>query len=241
VKALRVHRLLPMPGTTKSLDARDANLNKIVSKLKDPAWTANEARADVPVSAEIAALAEGVATATAAKRDPIEIGIMALASLADGASAAAAGEEGAGKSSKRTAATEAPLQETSVRMPKATARAGTPANADEGAGRSAAKGTTAETAAEKAARRASLPPLAEGDQFAIAEVDHIPGQTGAGVRAPGGLTSADTTTPLARLPETGETDTGVLDTKLPQDVTAMLEQSARKLSKGLSGVAGDKK
>ncbi len=43
IKALRVHRLLPVPGTTSSTAARERAMNELISRLKDPEWTAANA------------------------------------------------------------------------------------------------------------------------------------------------------------------------------------------------------
>ena len=84
VKALRVHRLLPVPGTTKSTEGRDRVMQELASRLKDPEWTATGASPEIQASPEISALAKGVAVADAIKHDPIETGIMAVANLAGG-------------------------------------------------------------------------------------------------------------------------------------------------------------
>lgn len=248
VRALRVQRLLPMPGTTKSLDAREANLNKIVAKLKDPAFTAAEAGSEVAANAEIAAMAEGAATAQAAKREPIEIGIMAVANLAGVAPGAkASGSNGDGKKPAQPGQTPSPRGDT--------ARAAPPPVAVQNGEQGDVAVSYQSVRAEKAIRREDLPPLGEGDQFAITDVDQAPegqskkttapvgfeaseqdvGAIGDVERVPGGLTPADATTPLARLTEGEESGSGVLETKLPEDMTAILQQSAKNLSKGLSG------
>ncbi|MFY9288378.1 MAG: TraM recognition domain-containing protein, partial [Alphaproteobacteria bacterium] len=77
VKAIRVHRLLPVPGTTSSTAARDRAMNELITKLKDPAWTASGAGPAAINSPEINAMAKA---ATLAKT-PIEAGILAIASL----------------------------------------------------------------------------------------------------------------------------------------------------------------
>ena len=61
VKALRVHRFMPVPATTSSTTARDRAMNELISRLKDPNWTAAAAVAAPAVSNEIAVLAKGMA------------------------------------------------------------------------------------------------------------------------------------------------------------------------------------
>ena len=76
-KAIRVQRLLPVPGTTSSTAARERAMNELISKLKDPAWTAAGAAPAVPTNNEIAAMVKAASLA----RQPIEAGVMAIASL----------------------------------------------------------------------------------------------------------------------------------------------------------------
>ena len=44
IKALRVHRMLPVPGTTSSTAARERSMQELASRLKDPEWTAASQR-----------------------------------------------------------------------------------------------------------------------------------------------------------------------------------------------------
>jgi intracellular multiplication protein IcmO len=223
-KALRVHRLLPVPGTTTSTAARDRTMNELATRLKDPAWHASEAATPVAATPEIAALAKGVATAAAVKHDPIENGIMALASLMD-----------------------VPVEIRKTTTATASVPIGGKGSAQQqqqaGNGHTASSGTTAPksmpislpeiAATEKITLRTLLPPLYEGDQYAINDVESGRGRATAGVRA----SDSDITS----IPPPGFEDDdglgGVFDVALPADIMALIEQSAKRLSKGLKGSA----
>ncbi|MDP9128356.1 MAG: type IV secretory system conjugative DNA transfer family protein, partial [Pseudomonadota bacterium] len=219
-KALRVHRLLPVPGTTTSTAARDRTMTELATRLKDASWTATGAAATVATNTEIGAIAKGAATASAVNHDPIETGIMALANLselpvevrktenrspiaglAENSSAAAA------------AATQAQTPSAGLAIPK-----GMPITMPE------------MSTADKVTTSTLLPPLYEGDQYAIAEVEP------SGARSNGFMPSdAD----LAAVPppryDTGSEETEGFDMKLPMDIVAALEQTARRLNKGMRG------
>lgn len=81
-KAMRVHRLLPVPGTNKSTEARDRVILELVSRLKDGEWTAAKAANPAKEAPEIAAMAAAVKAAVSSKSAPIEMGIAGVASVA---------------------------------------------------------------------------------------------------------------------------------------------------------------
>ncbi|MEJ0061719.1 MAG: TraM recognition domain-containing protein [Alphaproteobacteria bacterium] len=82
VKALRVHRLLPVPPTTTSTLARDKALGDVTAKLRDAGWAAG-ASPSAPAAGDLASLTE--ASAAARKRgddDHVKAGIEALTRFA---------------------------------------------------------------------------------------------------------------------------------------------------------------
>jgi intracellular multiplication protein IcmO len=210
-KALRVHRLLPVPGVTTSTAARDKAMNELASRLKDPAWTAAEAAAPVAATSEIAALAKGAATAAAVKHDPIEVGVMALGNLVS-----------------------VPVE---TRKPTPAPVAAVPAAGRAEAPHAAAPGAASPpeemSPTEKITLRTLLPPLYEGDQYAVTDMEQ---GDGGGERRGPGFSARDAD--LGAVPPRGFDDdegTGVFDVALPADVLSYLEASAKKLNKGLSG------
>ena len=235
VKAIRVHRLLPVPGTTSSTAARERVMNELISKLKDPAWTVANAVAPTPSSAEITAMVK----ASSLAKQPIEGGILSVASLSNVAA------------TKKVPATT----DQSVADPKSSAKPAAAAKNGNGNGqRIESEGydsgvSVSKTASinipdvspsEKASIRAGLPPLYEGDQYAISEVDQAP--RGAPGTATGsvGFMGSDADLSVITPVDIGSDDFNVMDTKLSEDLTAILEQSAKKLNQGLSGSDGRK-
>ena len=90
-------------------------------------------------------------------------------------------------------------------------------------------------ATEKITLRTLLPPLYEGDQYAIDEVER------AGNRMAGSAGFASTDSDMVRVGPPGfedDDDTSIFDVALPVEVMALLEQSAKKLNKGLKGSIG---
>ncbi len=82
VRALRVHRFLPVPASTTVTAARERAMNEIASRLKDPNWTA---AGTTPAAAlpEVAALAANLAAAQAGGLAPLEAAAAALAGMKD--------------------------------------------------------------------------------------------------------------------------------------------------------------
>jgi len=212
VKALRVHRLLPVPGTTKSTEGRDRVMQELVSRLKDKEWTASEAASAVNTAPEISVLAKGAAMADIS-HDPVQVGIMALASLALSG-----------------------LKPPTEKEPASAGDKGPPRQLEAAAAMSAPQAATVIpdlSSAEKAKMHAGLPPLYEGDQYAITEVESMP--NGGGQKAAGFVPKdADFTAVSPVGMDLGE-DVGVFDIKLPQDILAILEQSAKRLNQELGG------
>ncbi|MDX2027890.1 MAG: TraM recognition domain-containing protein [Alphaproteobacteria bacterium] len=230
VKALRVHRLLPVPGTTSSTAARERAMNELNARLKDPEWTAAGAGAAVTATPELAAMAKGIAVANAVKRSPVETGIMALASLA-GTAAKPAEDAGTEKPAAKTPPVAAPSNGKSAAHAK-------PENGGIVEARVIPANIPEISPAEKASLRAHLPPLLEGDQFAITETDYAASSSGKAPTSSLSATEADLGTVMPR--SASEDATDILATKLPDDVSAMLEESAKKLNKGLTGQSEDR-
>ena len=277
VKALRVHRFLPVPGTMKALEAREKAMGEVSAHLKDPAWTAEKAAPAVAASAEINSLAYG---AGLGGEHPMEIGPLALGSLA----------AGAGKTAKKTTITTRTVEEapdtvddmlTAMSAPlddevalsapakKPAAKASATPIADDVAKKSAAPNKSGSagvvipeiTLGGKPSLRSTLPPLAEGDQYALDEIVEAPASfkqaaartqstvtTDADIdavttaeRAPGGgFAKAEADMALIRAASPQPADDDYANTTLPQEVAAILEQSAQKMNKGLSGSSGKK-
>jgi len=197
----------------------------LIAKLKDPAWTASAAAPAAVATPEIAILAKTMAAAVAAHRDPLEAGAIALAGIATlPAKPAPPAEQGKGKPGVAAPAGG----RSSVAIPEIPL---TP----------------------KSERQAGLPQFYEGDQYAI---DELQDQSRNGARkdapppsaaaqaaaamggAPGVATPAggfdadfDVVTPVGA----DEDESGVMDVKLPENIAALLEQSAKKLNAGLGG------
>jgi intracellular multiplication protein IcmO len=212
--ALRVHRFLPVPATTSSTAARERAMHELIAKIKDPAWTAAGVAPAAVAPPEIASIAKTIAACGSA-RDPMEMGALAVAGVetlpplpvkADGADKGVKGKTDAAKASDTSTRGDA------VVIPEI--------------------GLT-----DKTDRRAGLPSFYEGDQYAIEAVDETPGakpQKESGppaAAATGAFADSDLTVVVSA---DFEDENGVMDVKLPDDVVAVLEQSARKLNKGLS-------
>lgn len=83
VKALRVHRMLPVPPTIQSMTARDRLVGDLARKLEDDAWAASKAMSPAQPSAEVNLLADTYAKALAAKMDPAKASLAALVGVAE--------------------------------------------------------------------------------------------------------------------------------------------------------------
>lgn len=82
VKALRVHRLLPVPPNSTSTLARDKTIQDVTFKLQDAKWTAGEAPT-AAATGELAALIDAVNAGVAKEGDDgLKAGIAALVKFA---------------------------------------------------------------------------------------------------------------------------------------------------------------
>jgi len=213
VKALRVHRLLAVPGTTSSTAARERAMHELIAKLKDPEWTAAEAGPAVATSAEIDAMAKGLATANETKHNQLEAGIMALASV-----------------SILPPKVEAPAEKAA----RPVAGEGKAIGAGAAAKKRAPAATAEEEAHEPREHRAGQTPLQEGDQYAIEDIERAPGMAAQAPAA--GFAGTDSDFGVITHPDlAGEEIGSVMDVQLPEDIATLLEQSAKKLNRGLTG------
>lgn len=140
-KALRVHRFLPVPGVTKSTEARDRVALELEARLRDKDWTAAGASSAVRETPEIAAIAKTIKDAAKAKLSPIE---MAAASVAALGNLVATAPTAVGATGPRKPDGEASPAGVVFKAPTMA-----PVSADE---------------------RAGLPPLLEGDEFEIQNI-----------------------------------------------------------------------
>jgi hypothetical protein len=177
---------------------------------------------------ELAAMTKGAAMG----ENPLQAGILAVANLKDVPVSKAALPAESGKSADTSKQTTS-------------AAKGQPAvdNHDAVAiSKSMAIDIPAISPSEKATMRANLPPLYEGDQYALEELETRPKVTPASAsragRAAGGTATGvrGTDADLDIVTSLSEDDDGrgAVDFKLPPELAAILEASAKKLNQGLS-------
>jgi intracellular multiplication protein IcmO len=96
VRALRVHRLLPVPPNTTSTQAKERLIGDLARKLEDDAWVAAKAMSPAQVQPEITALAQGFEKAQGSKLDGVKASmasLMGIFELAEKAKSEKAGKE----------------------------------------------------------------------------------------------------------------------------------------------------
>jgi len=208
---------MPVPGTTSSTTARERAMNELVSRLKDPNWTAAAAAPAPAASPEIAALSKGMALG----KDPLQGGILAVASL-----------EGVAATKTAAPVTREP-EEFAEESSTAAAPAGkTVAKDGNGAVKIEKEEISGMSLAERISQKSTLPPLYEGDQFAFIEIEQVPESEQipqAGFVSSG--SDFDLVTPTGGVDDSGN----VMEVKLPENIAAIIEESARKINKGLAG------
>ncbi len=230
VKALRVHRFLPVPAVTTSTTAREKVMNELLARLKDPEWTAVGAAATAMPNPEIVALTKAVGLTN----DPFTAGILAVGSLKDITP------------SKTVAATVSDSGEDEIihkKIPLSLAEAEAAKN---GNGVKPASNGTQPMAAKTApssipsiiggdgvSQRAMLPPLYEGDQYTIIDVEAVPGMTNAETAANFASMDSDFSIVSPISMSDADEDGGVMSVKLGDELAAIIADSARKLNKGL--------
>jgi intracellular multiplication protein IcmO len=214
VKALRVHKLLPVPGSTPVTAGRERMISEITARLKTPDWAASgTATAPGSASAEIAALAANVKAANEAGKDPLETGIIALASLAK--------------------------VEQRARSATVTAPSGATAPPKNGA---AGKGAASYAAPVQIGATGQGLPLKEGDEYAIDELIQAASTGTPAVQdkaAPAMLVSSGyipAEIDMGVVPHGADEGENVDVTRLalPEDLAALVEQAAERLNKGIN-------
>jgi intracellular multiplication protein IcmO len=83
VRALRVHRMLAVPPTMTTTAARERLVGDLARKLEDKEWEAMRAMSPATVAPEIKQMVKGLEDGEAAKLNPIQSAIAAVASLSD--------------------------------------------------------------------------------------------------------------------------------------------------------------
>ena len=214
VKALRVHRLLPVPGLNSTTTQRDKVINELISRLKDSTWTASGVIADSASSPEMAAIVKGFALGA----DPVEAGVFAVASLISVPVAAPAGSTGADAAKPKITAAEYSYDDPDDRV---------------SISKDSVSGSNGFSSSDRSAVRDGLPPLYEGDQYAIDDVERLPGHK----KAASGATGYSASDPdfAVVTPVGGDDAEGVMDVQLPDDVMAILQESAQRLNEGMAG------
>ncbi len=214
VRALRVHKLLPVPASTTSTAARERALNELSSRLKSADWTA-AGTPPVPTSPEIAALAKHFDAAEKSGLSPLEAGIVALAGLAalpEGA-AAAAGEA----------------------MPPAPRKAAPGSRVVAPDKQPATAAMAAKIPSGIAVPYGEAPLVQEGDEYAIMELEPFESPRAATKKPV--FAAADLDANIVTRPgeETESSYEDVMAVQLPGGVATLLEKMASKLNRGLSG------
>lgn len=239
VRALRVHKFLPVPGTTTSTAARERALNEMAARLKDKSWKASSA--PTKASIEIDALAKGLKQGAESEVDGLKSGIVALFALEDLPTRSAPSVAEPDDYAK-----EPPVQKTKTTVQPTDNVKPALVKAEDGDKYIIVNTEADSVVSENRARlRAGLPPLMEGDQFAIIDLEEFIDIATTGVDEVEKQTKSGNGngTPLANVdieaimppPPGGKKIESPHETKLPPDIADLLEQSAKKLNEGLSG------
>jgi len=215
VKALRVHRLLPIPGTNQMTATREKTMAELISRLRDAEWSAENAQPAVVTSNEIKALSHGLTLSD----DPVQASILAVTALSEIPVSL--------QSPIATPVAEedefAPAIANKPAVAATAAAAGT-----NGGPKTTGAPSTSIAPIERVSQLPDLPPLYEGDQFAFLEVDMMPSYEDLPPEDP-------SEPPFILAPISGEGNFDVSVTGLPAAITGALEQGADKINKGLKG------
>ncbi len=239
VKALRVHRFLPVPGTTSSTAARERAMNELITRLKNPEWAAKTAAVPAATTPEIAAMAKNVALG----QDLLTGGILAVTSLKDVVPSKPAVITPDETDLDAPIKPKVPLTLAEAEAAKTAAKNGTNGTVAQAAASRGAPVTIPSIASgDKTTQRATLPPLYEGDQYTILEVEALPGaEPGSAAASAANFATMDSDfsiiTPISM--SSMEDEGSVMDVKLAENIAAILAESARKLNKGLGGSDGE--
>ncbi|MDR3450943.1 MAG: type IV secretion system DNA-binding domain-containing protein [Alphaproteobacteria bacterium] len=229
-KALRVHRFLPVPGVNDSTKARDRVTQELQSRLTSKDWTAATGTTATPVSParevpEIAAIAKAIAAAGKAKASPLEMSAAAVGSVA----ALPAAPQQPAAADGGQAATARPQPQAYDDFDDLPAQK--PAAAPQPSG------------GVQQMPRTGMPPLYEGDQFAVENVargTETPGTRAYAAQGSAGFAGTDTdlqaVVPGMAFDEAVEDFASV---KLPENLAAILAENARKLNDGLRSGKGN--
>jgi len=212
VKALRVHKMLPVEATNVTTIGRERVIHELAARLKSREWTAAAAAPPARSVPEVAALVEQL---TAAK----DAGL----GLLEGSAAALVG---------LTTTLAATTKEPPPALPRKAAPSAraVPAGSNGNGAQSNADGFDPSIPRDED----GMPMLLDGDEFAIAELETYPQKQ---VVAQPGFVPTDLDMNIVTRPGTTEVieDFDVLTQKLPPHVTTLLEKSAKKLNVGLTG------
>lgn len=223
VKALRVHKMLPVPGTNQQTAGRDRVMNEIAARFKDADWTADRTVAAAAPLPEIAALAQAMDGAAQNGKSPLEAGITALVELkavAPNSRAMQAPETSATSGGKASGLATMPLENDAARNQ-----------------RKAILPPLLQGDEDAFDQLQAFPNISQS--FAAPLVDTripqaaAPAQTNDVVFERDGYVPTDADLNLMVRPGVEIKAEDVLNTQLPPEVAAMLVQSADKLNKGL--------
>ena len=204
---------------------RDRAILELTARLKDADWTAMNEGGSVKTSPEIAALSDAVQTAAKAGLSALEMGVFAVASISK------LGETAAKEASSGDTAPKESSKD--KKAPAITnTRGGQPLTTPVSA--LAEDTELAQTPREKFS---DMPAVTENDVFSIEELERAPVYTAPQTIASFAGTNADLSAvvPSTRLTQ-DSTDFAALT--LPDSVKSALAESAQRMSKGLSGKAG---
>lgn len=98
VRALRVHRMLAVPGFTTSTQAKERMVADLAAKLENEEWIAAKSMSAAQVQPEIKALQEGMEAARKHFKNPLQAAAVAVAGLSDLAAKAKEEEKASGGS-----------------------------------------------------------------------------------------------------------------------------------------------
>ncbi|MDR3424404.1 MAG: TraM recognition domain-containing protein, partial [Alphaproteobacteria bacterium] len=224
-KALRVHRFLPVPSVTKSTEAHDRVVLELTSRLKDGDWAAAKVGGTIKESPEIAAIAKTIKLAANANLPALEMGIVSMACV--------------------FTLPAVPKTVSGAEQRSTVAKSGRPQEFygadDEGLDADQQAFFDDVSPEERAARRANMPPLYPGDEFAIDEVEEgyesdAADESGYAPREAHAFagTDADLSAIIPTLD--GEEDAGDFSfADLPDNIKAVLAESAQRMNEGLRG------
>ena len=225
VKALRMHRFLPIPQfPTTSVAARDRAMSELLSRLKDESWTAKGVAPAVTTNGELVALTKGMALG----KNSLECAVFSFQAL-----------HGVAVSRTTTVVTsDDDFDNPAAQKNKAGTKTGS-GGTSKPTQREAPPQIPSITSGDSTAVRATLPPLYEGDQYSIVELEAAPAGTGS-VPATAFATMDNDFSIVTPVSSSGGDDLDFASTQLPNEIAAIIAESARKLNKGLGAAKNAK-